>query len=274
MTAVTQCPACGTRFKVTEAQLDAHDGLVRCGRCHEVFNASAHLHNDEPSPQLSLPIEPEPPTVEHTGKEERVETIEADLDSIPNVHELEEEPATQTQQARPVDELADEIPGTPPPKRRRVGVLVALLLALTLLAQATYFFRIELAAHLPGLKPLLTQYCALLACTVELPQKAELMSIESSELESDRVQSNLITLHALLRNRATFTQSYPSLELTLTDLQDHAIARRVFHPADYLQAGNEVPKGFAANRELEIALRMDTTDLKPSGYRLFLFYPQ
>jgi len=30
----------------------------------------------------------------------------------------------------------------------------------------------------------------------------------------------------------------------------------------------------AANRELNVKLNLDTTDIKPSGYRLFLFYPQ
>jgi hypothetical protein len=100
------------------------------------------------------------------------------------------------------------------------------------------------------------------------------MSIESSELESDRVQSNLVTLHALLHNRAPYAQAYPILELTLTDMQDTAIARRVFQPMDYLKIGAEAVNGLAANNELVLALHMDTTDLKPAGYRLFLFYPK
>ena len=263
MTAVTKCPECGTRFKVTDAQLDAHDGLVRCGRCHLVFNAGEHLQDDEPSPQLSLPIDTEP-------------QVEAPASKLSDAAPENEggAAAALAQRVQFVEELTDEVPHAPSPRRRWMGILAATLLTLTLLAQASYFFRVELAAQLPGLKPMLTQYCALLGCTVALPQKADLMSIESSELESDRVQSNLITLHALLHNRATFAQSYPSLELTLTDLQGHIIARRMFHPADYLKAGNEAPKGLAANRELEIALHMDTTDLKPTGYRLFLFYPQ
>ncbi len=264
MTEVTKCPECGTRFKVTAAQLDAHDGLVRCGRCRLVFNAGEHLQDDEPSPQLSLPIDAEPQVA--TPSIERTESAPED--------EVWTEPTTLAQQIQSVEELTDEVPHKLPRRRRWVGILTATLLTLALLGQAAYFFRIELAAQLPGLKPLLVQYCSLLGCTVELPQKDDLMSIESSELESDRVQSNLITLHALLHNRATFAQGYPSLELTLTDLQGHAVARRVFRPADYLKAGNEVPKGLAANRELEIALHMDTTDLKPTGYRLFLFYPQ
>ena len=282
MTAVTKCPECGTRFKVTAAQLDAHEGLVRCGRCHLVFNAGEHLQDDEPSPQLSLPIDAEPqvelPASEHTEtaleNEEGTEEAKADISPSPEFPGLGAEPAELAQQIQFVEELTDEVPHNPPPKRRRLSMLTATLLTLALLAQAAYFFRVELAAQLPGLKPLLAQYCSLLGCTVELPQKADLMSIESSELESDPSQNNLITLRALLHNRATFAQGYPSLELTLTDLQDKTVARRVFHPADYLKAGNEVPKGLAANRELEIALHLDTADLKPTGYRLFLFYPQ
>ncbi len=263
MTEITRCPDCGTRFKVTDAQLDAHEGLVRCGHCHEVFNAREHLHDDTPSPQLSLPIELDFPA------------HEPDLTPLLNVPELEEEPKTTlAQQVQFVEELTDEVPETQPRKSGWMGTLLALLLTLMLLAQAAYFFRVELGARLPGLKPLLAQYCTLLACSIELPHKADLIIIESSELESDPNQSNIITLHALVHNRASYTQAYPSLELTLTDMQDQAVARRVFHPADYLKVIAEEKQGIPANRDLDIKLHLDTTDLKPSGYRLFLFYPQ
>jgi len=261
MTDITQCPECGTRFNVTKAQLDAHDGLVRCGRCHEVFDAVKHLHDDEPSPQLSLLIEPESLVKE------------ADLTPIPDVPGLEEEPTTLAQQVQFVEELTDEVSELPPGKTSWITIFTALLLTLTLLAQFAYFFRIEIGTRLPGLKPLLEDYCSLLDCTVALPQKAELIVIESSELESDPNHGNVVTLHALIHNRANFPQGYPSLELTLTSLLDQPIARRVFFPADYLKAGEDEIRGFPANRDLDIKLHLDTTDLKPSGYRLFLFYP-
>lgn len=258
MTEITQCPECSTRFKVTGAQLDAHDGLVRCGHCQNVFNAREHLHDDEPSPQLSLPIDIESPAAE----------------PVADVPEPGEEPATLAQQVQFIEELTDEVPELPPRKTSWTGTFLALTLMLALLAQAAYYFRIELAARLPGIKPLLVQYCELLACTVPLPQKADLMAIESSELESDPAQGNIVILHALVHNRAPYAQAYPSLELTLTDMQDQAVARRVFLPADYLKTGADEKQGVPANRDLDIKLRLDTTDLKPSGYRLFLFYPQ
>lgn len=277
MSDVTQCPECTTRFKVSEEQLAAHDGLVRCGRCHEVFNAQEHLQDEGPSPQLSLPIDEQAATLETTAPdpEDAFALLpEIDLAPIHNLSGLEDAPLTLAQQVELIEPHDEKFAPPVPHKLRPLALIAALLMTLTLVAQAAYFYRVELAARLPGLKPLLTQYCELLGCTIELPQQAELMSIESSELESDRVQSNLVTLHALLRNRAPYVQAYPHLELTLTDMQDAAVARRVFGPADYLKNRDEIQKGLAANRELVSALRIDTTDLKPAGYRLFLFYPR
>ena len=281
MSEVTQCPKCATRFKVTAAQLEAHDGLVRCGRCHEVFDAGKHLHDDEPSPQLSLPIEPEPQIGElHAKRPQSPEDFlfgtpqGPDLTPIPGIHGLEEEPTTLAQQVRILEELTDEVQEPSASKTGWMGFLVLLLLTLSLLAQAAFYFRVELAARLPGLKPLLAEYCLLLDCTVALPQKVELIAIESSELASDPDQANVVMLNALIHNRAAYTQAYPSLELTLTDTQDQPLARRVFGPADYLKPGTDAAAGIPANRDLDIKLRLDTTDLKPSGYRLFLFYPK
>lgn len=43
MSLITQCPACGTLFKVVADQLKISEGWVRCGQCHEVFDANAQL---------------------------------------------------------------------------------------------------------------------------------------------------------------------------------------------------------------------------------------
>ena len=39
MSQITCCPNCSTSFRVTDAQLAAHQGKVRCGRCAFVFHA-------------------------------------------------------------------------------------------------------------------------------------------------------------------------------------------------------------------------------------------
>lgn len=43
MSQITRCPFCGTRFRVVADQLRISDGWVRCGQCHQIFDASAQL---------------------------------------------------------------------------------------------------------------------------------------------------------------------------------------------------------------------------------------
>ncbi|GAB1232588.1 hypothetical protein UT4_10540 [Ferrigenium sp. UT4] len=289
--AVTQCPACATRFNVSEAQLEVRDGMVRCGRCETVFNARDHLLPDEPSPQLSLPIGDDavmPATSERLPQENpsaedhfigpEVSDLNAEAPDLPNLERvsglagLEETAASLAQQVQFHEDGAEAAPV--PARRRVVGAwLLGLLLLFVLLAQAAYFFRNELALRLPGLKPLLVQYCELLSCNVELPRDADLLAIESSELEADAKHPDRFTLHVLLRNHAGHAQALPSLELTLTDTQDQVIARRIFHPADYRPGLAEKVDFLAAKRELALALHLATAELHPTGYRLLLFYP-
>ncbi|WP_215781229.1 DUF3426 domain-containing protein [Paludibacterium sp. B53371] len=59
MTKTTQCPACQTRFKVSDVQLSAAKGLVRCGRCAHVFNALDYLIAPVPA-AVTTPAQPAP----------------------------------------------------------------------------------------------------------------------------------------------------------------------------------------------------------------------
>jgi len=82
----------------------------------------------------------------------------------------------------------------------------------------------------------------------------------------------VMVLTATLRNRAGFIQAFPALELTLTDAQDQTVARRVLMPRDYAPQGTGQEPGFAAGGELQIRVHIEAAALKPTGYRLYLFY--
>ena len=293
MSSTTLCPTCHTRFKVSEEQLQAHQGLVRCGRCQAVFNATEYQQDDEQSPQLDLLMEEKAEQPAETGAPPPEETTAPTSSAGTEEHEpsLAEEaryewhdpeapadnaPATTSlAQAVDIEETASAQPVTPAKQARQwPWIAGSALMVLLLLAQAAYFYRVEIAAQQPGLKPALVAYSGIFGGSVPLPQKTELMSIESSYLEADPVQSSVITLNALLRNHGNYAQAYPQLELTLTDAQDKPLARRIFRPADYLKADTREEAGLMANRELAIKLNLDTADLKPSGYRLLLFYAQ
>lgn len=292
----TLCPHCDTRFKIAEAQLEAHHGMVRCGHCLQAFDARPGFIPDQPNPQLELPILDEPAapaveeavSVEETGLAEVIPPAdeaaaeETEPPEIPHDDLLDfSQPAAAKPDALTLAEqvaiVPDEDEGdrpSPPAYRKWPWAVAAFLLLLVLFAQTAYFFRVDLAARLPGLKPALTGYCKLLGCSVPLPRKTDLMSIESSGLEADPAHENQITLNALLRNRAPYAQAFPNLELTLNDTQDKPLARRIFKPKDYLPPLENEQTGLLPNHELSVKLYLNTADLRPIGYRLVLFYPQ
>lgn len=149
----------------------------------------------------------------------------------------------------------------------------SVLLLVMLLAQAIYAFRNQIAAWLPQTTPVLVEVCARIGCDVGLPTQIDAVSIESSELQTLVPNQNTFVLNALLRNRSQVAQAWPSIELTLNDANEKAIARRVFSPREYLVSVKDSRKGFDANSEQQVRVFFELSDLKASGYRVYLFYP-
>lgn len=306
MNGTTLCPHCSTRFKISEAQLTAHHGMVRCGYCMQAFDARPSFISDIPSPQLALPIDEPSDKTDSTSESGTVVEQQTMLDtvesgSLPDTlqpaveaetdNELDfsvqsaplmqtTEPDLPADEAHFVEQLAlseqvsvEENQVEPFVKPRTwpwaAGAIIAILL---LVAQSAYFLRVDFAARLPAVKPALINYCQLLGCSVPYPQKSALISIESSSLDADPTRENQITLNALLRNRASFDQAFPSLSLTLNDNQDKPLARRLFTPAEYLPADENEKSGFRGNHEINIKLPLYTGELRPVGYQLEFFY--
>ena len=239
---ITRCPTCATVFRVTEPQLSARAGQVRCGRCGALFDALAAL---SPGPS-----------------------------SRPG-REGQEGPPISASMAVLLDKERDVSfdfgpQSRPRPSRLWWSASVFLLLALAL--QAGYRYRGEVAVLLPEAKPLVQRICAQLGCEVPLPRRAELLSIESSDLQADSSHPSVMVLTATLRNRAAFVQAFPALELTLTGTEGQTVARRVLTSKDYAPQGARSEPGFAAGSELQIRVYLEAAALKPTGYRLYLFY--
>jgi predicted Zn finger-like uncharacterized protein len=149
----------------------------------------------------------------------------------------------------------------------------SVFLLLVLLAQAAYTFRNQIAARLPQTSPALAAGCALISCRMGLPAQIDAVSLESSELQALPSSQNTFVLITLLRNRGATAQAWPNIELTLNDANEKPIAKRVFTPRDYLPATQDLAKGFAGNSEQSIKLFFELSQLKASGYRVYLFYP-
>jgi predicted Zn finger-like uncharacterized protein len=279
---ITLCPDCQTAFRVTDAQLAAREGQVRCGACAHVFDARANLFTETQQAAPESATEPLPATDAIAEQDGPVEPgAEAPAPAEPVATEsafaAPAEPPPEDYEAPeatlpPPSELPFG-PAATAPARRGPWVAGSIALVAVLFAQALFFFRNDIALLMPESKPLLAEVCATLGCAISLPQRSELMSIEASDLQADAANPNVVILTATLRNRAAFAQAHPALELTLTDAQDLPLARRVLQAGDYIESAPDREAGFAAGAERAIKLTLQLADIKATGYRLYLFYP-
>ena len=309
MSMVTQCPHCTTAFNVTPDQLFARDGRVRCGRCNQVFDGLVNLTSLEalqagvppplaeagdaaqqalaeakdrmtrPPPShgftpLNWPMLPDVPVVPVPPLPRA--TLPPEGESL-----LEAQPAAKARMpsaavsgtTRPAQSHDDDDAG---PQPRSAGAkwpwaIAAVLAALALCGQALYIFRSEISAHFPGVKPALVQLCLWARCTVTPLQRPSALAIQASDLLIlDKAKPHLVQLIVTLQNPTALEVGYPAIDLVLNDRFDHAVARRVFVPADYLRGADAQKTVIAASVTTTVRIDLDLSELSAGGFGLLL----
>jgi len=82
MSLATSCPSCGTVFRVVEDQLKVSEGWVRCGHCHDVFNALEGLFDLERRDSALQSLRTVPSSLDSQAVERSQErTLDGALDS-------------------------------------------------------------------------------------------------------------------------------------------------------------------------------------------------
>ena len=112
---LTVCTACGTQFRVNTAQLRAVHGLVRCSRCHSVFDAFETLREEFEATTAA----PQTTTDELNTPDEPAQPAEAPVititDEVPVVDDLDPGIHLQaTKPAAPADDLFADLWGKSP----------------------------------------------------------------------------------------------------------------------------------------------------------------
>jgi predicted Zn finger-like uncharacterized protein len=304
---LTRCSYCCTVFRVTPEQLRIRNGQVRCGNCDAVFNAIDFLEEEADEVALlkksfsnHIPSVPVPTLaltsahslIQHSGPitddaddstyDERgqyssatgpmVRRRLASPASNANKHSEQDQAESAewgNQRALYNNALDDRLPSWSKPQPKRPAwpyVLISLPLMLLLLVQILFAYRTPLASNSAVMAALYQG----IGVPVPLPRLTELVAIESTDLQAD-LPNNQLLLLATLRNQATFNQAWPALELTLMDAGGNVISRRVLQSSDYLMA--DAPPVLAARSELALRLRISAEGLNAANYRLYVFYP-
>jgi hypothetical protein len=104
------------------------------------------------------------------------------------------------------------------------------LLALGLLLQWLVHERDRLAAAAPALRPVVQALCVPLRCTVQAPRRIDAVVIDGSSFVALGEDGYRLGLN--LRNRAPHAVALPAIVLSLTDVQEQPVVRRVLLPAE------------------------------------------
>jgi predicted Zn finger-like uncharacterized protein len=176
----------------------------------------------------------------------------------------------------PDEEAPAFVRATERPPRRGFSIVFgggSLVLALLAAVQFAVLFRADVLTRWPAARPALVQLCQLFDCAVGWPTQPDQLAVIGSELQSI-AGTEVLELTAVIRNRATFTQALPALEVTLSDTLNRPVARKVITPADYLAAAGEprsrIDEGLAAGADMSIRVHFETRGIPAAG---FLVYP-
>ena len=312
MSQITRCPACETMFKVVPDQLRISDGWVRCGQCDEVFDASAHLVDivaddvvlapqaDGPAdarpddqaalppsaveavaePGLSTDADVEPVAMEPVLEEFRVLDEAADALSSSLAGNAGIDGPAMPEMARMQADAADVSfmrDGAAPgafwrrPLVRAILSLAGLGLCIGLAVQVIVQERDRIAAVEPGLKPLVEAVCVVMQCTLSPLRQIDSVVIESSSF--NKIRGDVYRLNFTLKNTAPIDLAVPAIELSLTDLQDQPIMRRVFKSGEFGARSDVLPAASEASGSVALSVKTNGNADRIAGYRILAFYP-
>ena len=233
MAVLTKCPQCETVFRVSAEQLRAAGGWVRCGRCATEFNAIAKLTD---------------------SREDRAIAIN-----------LDDGPKPETELRNMV--VTGERPGGGPARRFREGgwrttfwTIASAALLVLLVSQYLWKNQAELAGT-PDWRPWIEQFCDLSGCEVAAYRKLDALSLRKRELHLDPERPGVLVVNAILVNRASMPQSFPTVELDLKDAKNRIIASRRFPANTYMGDGFDASGNMAPGTPYHLHLEL----MMPAG---------
>ena len=133
--------------------------------------------------------------------------------------------------------------------------ILSLMLMFTFLGQAIYFKHNELG-QVSQLRPYVEFFCKHASC--ELSMQTDIAQIEllGQDIRSHPKNKKALLVSATIINNASFTQSYPGLRLSFSDINGEKVASRNFLPNNYLPKNLDVNKGMESNVPIHLELEI------------------
>ena len=273
---VTSCPHCKTSFRITQTQLRAANGSVRCGFCLQVFEAQSRVGNNVsakktpsiPKKQLtetsSISQKALKPIALKVTAAEKLPEQTAGTSRLSVVDTVIDKKTIHSQHDQNFTSVLDELDEKENKKKRSlrkqqnthlIWGSIACFFTISLALQYAWFNRDTLSLK-SSLRPAYEVICKSMNCL--LPPQIDIKSIKSLQLlvRSHPDIEKALLVDAVIVNNANHLQPYPVLELSFADINGNLVANREFSAGEYLAgelAGSkEMPIGQPIRLGLEI----------------------
>jgi len=251
----TQCPECLTVYKLRAEWLAQGRGRARCGSCGAEIDVLAPLVDELPSeaftalkrrtpgpmPQLDVPALR--PRIEHADAEQRELFVDFDR-------------TMRAQRQATPPSFAAAKPARTAPRSGWGWRIGAVAMGLALLAQVAWAEREPLLRD-PRVHDLVESACTSLRCTVPAVTDRSRIALMARDVRPHPTVKGALVITATLANQAGFTQSYPVVEIVLSDVDERRIAMRRFEPPEYVSSPKARDAGLAPGATATLTLEVE-----------------
>jgi len=235
------CPFCLSTLQITEEQLAAKGGLVRCGHCQDIFDANKNKLTSSSEPTALNEA------VEQTNQSIPLKTEQSPKDNNIPIIASWETPKAQPQHKRPF-------------------ALLSFLSLLLLIAQFTYF-EAELFTQNEKLQPFLKRFNQTYNLHIPRYKNLDQIHIIQRQIGKHPELADVLVLQLTIKNSALAEQAFPAISITLTSHGGDKIAQGVFTKYDYLKP-SETNNYFAAQAFQEVNLAFNNPHQEASGFEI------
>lgn len=250
----TQCPQCGSYFRVRDDELQVADGDVRCLLCNSVFNARDHLEHEPPGESDEAPPAD---TADETPAPAR-DPLTPDL--------FDDEPTPETKPGAEPEESDQPLPepewlrGPDPvrhaPRYPALWAAGCLLLLLTLGIQLIHVDRHYWISH-PVAGDWVNQTYTQLGMEIEPRRSLEVLNIRRADIAGVSDRPGALRVTGVIENDGERAQPLPAVYVRLEDRWGMGMGYAFFNPEDWYHEG---PPPERIEPGQTMALRLDLAD--------------
>jgi predicted Zn finger-like uncharacterized protein len=246
-----QCSECLTIYKVRAEALVHGRGRARCGTCGAEFDVFATLTDElppEPFNTLKRRVAPAGvPQLTVPAARPQSEQRELFVQFDPSLRAEHKEAPAFVRKARTVAVRAPVSWG---------WRFATLAMALLLTVQLAWVYRQTLLGN-ARLHALAEKSCENLGCTLPALADRSRMRLMARDIAPHPSVPHALIISATVANEAPFAQTYPVIEITLSDVNERRIAMRRFRPEEYLGDPRNIAIGLAAGATVTLSLEVE-----------------